>query len=77
MSDIQMNKEDLTLEAIEPELCATCQERTATHYLQIDLRAVGSTTQLGGDLFCQPCGEEELETLKGSMPDPLNEEGTF
>lgn len=77
MSDIQMNKGDVTLEMIEPELCANCQEHTATHYLQIDLRAVGSTTQLGGDLFCQQCGEEELETIKASMPEPLNEEGTF
>lgn len=77
MSDIRFDRTDITLEPIPPALCDDCEEREASHYLQASLRALGMDVSLGDTKLCLGCGEQELEALRASLPEPLNEDGTF
>lgn len=74
--DVRFDRDDVTLEEIPVELCSNCEEGPATHYLQIDLRAVGWTTTIGDRTgYCGECGKEELEAIRATMPERPNEDG--
>lgn len=75
-SKIRFDRDDVTLEPIPAEECSNCAGKPATHYLQIDLRGVGWTTTIGDRSgFCEECGKEELEYIRATMPERLNEDG--
>lgn len=77
-SRIRFDKTDVSLLPLPPEPCSECGERPATHYLAINLRALGTEgAMLTEGKFCEECGTDALQDLSASLPEPLNEEGTF
>lgn len=73
---VRFDRDDVTLETIPVEKCSDCDELPATHYLQIDLRALGWTTSIGDRSgYCLECGTQALEDLRATMPERLNEDG--
>lgn len=75
---IRLDRDDLTLEEIPTEECSNCCAAPATHYLQIDLRAIGWTAAIGEFTragYCEACGNQELEAIRATMPERLNEDG--
>src|SRR5260370_30492921 len=74
---IRLDKTDVILADLETEICNSCGEQPAVCYIEIDLRVVGGTVNLGNWKFCRACGEKELADIQTSMPEPLNEDGTF
>lgn len=80
MSDnkIRFDRTDLTLEEIPTENCSNCDSAPATHYLLIDLRAIGWAAAIGEFTragYCEACGQAELEAIQATMPERLNEDG--
>lgn len=74
--DVRLDRDDVILTPLEPAMCASCMNTVATHYIRIDLRAVGSETSLGNDVYCESCGKEEADAIRESLPMRLNNDGT-
>jgi hypothetical protein len=77
MSDIRLDKRDVILQPLPIENCGECDVRPATCYIEIDLRAVGAAFSLSEARYCDSCGEEALVAIHDSLPESLNEDGTF
>lgn len=74
---IRFDKSDISLEEVPVEYCSECGTAPATHYIMIVLRGVGEESSLGNSVYCLPCGTETVTRIQDSMPEPLNEDGTF
>jgi hypothetical protein len=63
--DYRLCKEDVDLGPIERN-CGDCDERPATCYISLDLGFM--ITSVGDGEYCDECGKEELERIRGLLP---------
>ena len=75
MSEIRLNKEDVSLQDIPVENCTDCDEQSATCYIQIELRGAGITTCLGDGRYCEACGIDILGRIIETLPEWIDEKG--
>ncbi len=64
---IQFQAGDVTHVERDDLLCSNCEIRSGTRILQIDFRAGGYCTQMGGPL-CDECAEEAVADIRATLP---------
>lgn len=69
---IQMQRGDVTLVELKPDLCHDCEVRPATHTLEVDFRAVGVATEVMGH-YCEQCGSERLASIRETLPEDTDD----
>jgi hypothetical protein len=67
MDDIKLNADDVRVLSIPPATCGHCNESTATHYVELDMRTTGQATEVTSG--CKECCEDFAERLRSSLGD--------
>lgn len=74
MSAYRICKEDVTALAIPVTECDYCDETTpATHYVTMEIRALGSSCALHGR-YCEKHAEEAASRIREGLPEYTEEE---
>lgn len=76
MSELNLDRHDVSINEIEPDLCEQCELDPMTHYVSLDLRALGQEVIIGK--YCEDCAQRVTNGLKAHLPNtrqPAREEG--